>query len=441
MSVRFGTFATIIGSIFAHSLCAAPQNYTISAKPGVVNYIEGTVYLNGAKLSEAANRNTVMAAGDVLSTDTGKAEVLLAPGIFLRIGEQSDIRMVAPSLVQTQVAVVRGEAILEAAGLIKGSTVQVTDHGATITIEKNGLYRFKADEPPSAAVLEGKASVYFGQEKVQLGKNHETVLSAGLKSEKFNPKQEDELYAWSNVRSEYEAAASYQAAKTAASAGTSGFAYGYAGGLYNPGWFWNTAFNSWCWLPATGAFYSPFGWGFYSPAVVGYAPVVTTGVYRGGHWDHNGNGSGNGNNPNHHHWNGTSTAAAVPVRTDHPPAVGVVAASPWATQQARAQAARSLAATGAFNPAAGSRSFGPSAHVAAPAPAAVHGGGWAGGAGHATGAAPAGAGGPHAGGGGWAGAHGSGGGWARGAAHAGGGAPAGGGGGHAGGGGGGGGHH
>jgi hypothetical protein len=431
MSARLGTFAAITSGIFLQSLWAVPQNYTISAKPGVVNYIEGTIYLNGAKLSESANRNTILSAGDVLSSENGKAEVLLAPGIFLRIGEQSDIRMVSPSLVDTQVAIVRGEAIIEAAGLIKGSTVQVTDHGATITIEKDGLYRFKADEPPSAAVLEGKAMLYFGQEKLELGKNHETILTAGLKSEKFNPKQEDELYAWSNVRSEYEAAASYQAAKTAASAGASGFGYGYMGGLYDPGWFWNTAFNSWCWLPAYGAFYSPFGWGFYSPALVGYAPVVTTGVYRGGYWENNGSVSGTGNGQNHHHWNGTSTTAVVPVSTDHPPAVGVIAASPWATQRARAQAARSLAATGTFNPAgAGSSSFAPSAHIATPGSVAVRGGGWS--------AGPTGG---HAAAGGWAGAHApAGGGAGAAAAHAAGGPPAGGGGGHAGGGGSGGGH-
>jgi hypothetical protein len=434
MTPRFRTLAAATLGMFLNSFCALGQNYTISAKPGVVNYIEGTAYLNDAKLSELANRNTVMSAGDSLSTDNGKAEVLLAPGVFLRIGEQSEIRMTSPSLVDTQVAIIRGEAIIEAAGLIKGSTVQVTDHGATITIEKNGLYRFKADEPPSAAVLEGKAQVYVGQEKLQLGKNHETVLAAGLKSQKFNPKQEDELYAWSNIRSEYEAAASYQAAKTAASAGYGGFGYGYGGDIYDPGWYWNSAFNSWAWLPAYGAFYSPFGWGFYSPAVVGYAPFVTTGVYRGGHWDHNGNGTGNWQH--HHHWNGTSTTAAVPVRTDRPPAVGVIAASPWATQQARTQAARSLAATGTFNPAAArSNSFGPSAHIATPAPAAVRGGGWS--------AGPSGGHGAGAGGGGWSGGHasGSGGGWSGGA-HSGGfsGGGAAGSGGHAGGGGGGG-HH
>jgi hypothetical protein len=462
------TLATAAAALFITPFAALPQNYTISAKPGVVNYIEGTAYLNGNKLSEQATRATFLSAGDRLSTDAGKAEVLLTPGVFLRIGDNSEIHMIAPSLTDTQVEVVRGEAIIEAAGLMKDNRVQVTDHGASISIERNGLYRFKADDPPAAAVLEGKAEVYFGDKKVELGKNHEAVLSAALKSEKFNPKQEDELYAWSNVRSEYDAAASYQSAQTAAASNYGGGwgNYGF-GGLYGPGWFWNSAFDSYAWLPGYGAFYSPFGWGFYSPGAVGYAPVVTGPVYRGGHWDHhgqpgNGDHHGRPGNPNWtgHHWTGTSTNAAVPVRTDRPPAVGVVASSPWAAHEARVQAARSLSSIGAFTPgAARGSAFAAGSHISGPGAVAVRGGGgWSGGgaAGHAGGWSGGHAGGwsgghaggsagaaGHAGGSAGAAGHAGGGGWSGGGGHAGGGgfSGGGGGGGHAGGGGGGGGGH
>ena len=48
----------------------------------------------------------------------------------------------------------------------------------------------------------------------------------------------------------------------------------YAGGpgWYGPGWYWDPWFWSYTWLPGDGIFYSPFGWGFYSPWYVGYAP-------------------------------------------------------------------------------------------------------------------------------------------------------------------------
>ncbi|HEX4748384.1 MAG TPA: hypothetical protein VH302_02480 [Bryobacteraceae bacterium] len=455
-----------VGTALITSALAFPQAQTISAKPGVVNYIEGTAYLNGNKLSAEAIRATFLASGDSVSTDTGKVEVLLSPGVFLRLGEHSEVRMISPTILNTQFAVLSGEAMVEAAGLIKDNTVVVTDHGATITIEKNGLYRFIADAEPSAAVIDGKALVYFGDKKVDLGKDHEAFLTGSLETKKFNPKQPDDLYAWSNIRSEYEAAATYQSAQALSGSSSYGFATdaGY-GGYYGPGWMWNGAFSSYAWLPANGAFYSPFGWGFYSPGMVGYAPVVTTGIYRGGTWV---NGKPGTWQPGHHHWNGGAITATVPVNTKNPPAVGVLAASPYALHEARVQAAQSLQQTGTFSPrvSTGNALLAGSTRIAGSTTTPVRGGGWVGGA-HGDRAASTGGwsgggvaarasggfpgGGAHEGRaastGGWSGggaaARASGGfsGGGGGAAHASGGLSGGGGGGHAGGGGGGGGSH
>jgi hypothetical protein len=413
------------------AMYAMPQAYTVSARPGGVNYIEGNVFLNGSPLSEKNIKATFLNANDTLSTDLGKAEVLLTPGVFLRVGDNSQVRMISPLLTNTQLEVGRGEVMIEAAGLVKENNIQIIDHGGSITIQKNGLYRIIADEPPRAAVLEGKAEVYFGEQKIELGKGRETVIGETLKAQKFDKKKEDELYAWSNVRSEYDAAASYQVAKNVGNRG-GGLGYGY-GGWSGPGWYWDNGFSSWAWLPGTGACYSPFGWGFYSPGVVAYAPVVVAPVYRGGHWVP-GSGSGNRGRWDHDHdgdrghWAGRGTTATVPVSPRNPPAVGTVAGSPWANHAARSAAAQSFAQSG-FNTATGAPAVGfsgnrPSAvgggHTGAWAGSAEHSGGWSGG-GHP---------------GGWSGgaAHPSGaggGGWSGGASHAGGMSGGGGGGGHA----------
>lgn len=336
-----------LAGLFLTYIPAMPQTYTISAKPGGVNYIEGQAYLNGQLQTQQGLKSTFLNANDILSTDSGKAEVLLTPGVFLRIGDNSAVRMIVPSLIKTQVEVTRGEAILEAAGLNKDNTIQIISHGASIIIAKNGLYRFNADGAPTAATIDGKAQVYFGQKKIDLGKGRETVLSENLKAQKFDTKKEDELYAWSNVRSEYNAAASYQSA-TAISRGNNGAGYG-------PGWLWNSAYDTWAWLPGTGALYSPFGWGFYSPSTVAYAPVVTGPVFRGGHWVHR-DGDHNGNNPSkpekdhrdwqRHQWIGAYTHASVPVNVNRPPALEGFAGSPSGDRAARAAAARSFADAG-----------------------------------------------------------------------------------------------
>lgn len=394
----------VVAGLLVSAVYAMPQ-YTVSARPGAVNYIEGDAYLNNKPLSEKGLRSTYLDAGDTLSTDAGKAEVLLTPGVFLRIGNNTLVRMISPSLTDTQFEVKRGEAILEADGLLKENHVTVLDHGATVSIEKNGLYRFTADDPPTTAVLDGKAEVLNGTQRVDLGKGHETILAENLKPKKFNTKQPDDLYAWSNVRSEYDAAASYRSASTASlnSYGGGWGDYGFLGGL-GPGWYWNSAFSGFGWLPASGAFYSPFGYGFYAPTVVGYAPIVTTPVYRGGGWSRTGNGT-------HANWhwrgNGSATRAAVPVNPDSPAAVGTVSPSPWANRAVRMSAAQGFAESG-FRTASGGT-----------VPAFSGQGSWSGNRGASRGAWSGRGSSAGAGRGAWSGGAGHGG-WSGGAAHAGG---------------------
>lgn len=417
---------------------ARPQAYTVSAKPGAVNYVEGAAYINGAPVNEKDLKTTFLNANDILSTDVGKAEVLLAPGIFLRMGDNTKVRMVSPSLVATQIEVMSGEGMVEATGLVKGSSVQVISHGASADIEKNGLYRILADDPPSIAVLDGKVAVTFSDKKVDVKKGRQVILAENLKPEKFDTKKDDELYAWSNVRSEYDAAASYRVARSA-QMGLLGS--GYSAGMGSPGWFWDSAFSSWAWLPGAGAFYSPFGYGFYSPGLVGYAPVIAAPVYRGGRWS---GGRWNGTHtPPVNGWRGGNpagpgaanggTLAAVPLSPNNPAAVGSVTASPWANHAARMQMRQRLESSGmntaSGNPAPGFTGNGAGARPGGAWQGGSHPEGWQGGAGSHPG--------------GWSGAHqGAGGGGhyggAAGGAHmSGGGGP---GGGHMSGGGGGGGH-
>jgi hypothetical protein len=271
-----------ITGILCTALYAMPQGYTISARPGVVNYIEGDAYRNNEEISGKSAGKTFLDANDTISTHKGKAEVLLTPGVFLRVGENSEIKMISPSLTNTEVEVTEGEAMLEVAELSKDNDIQILDNGGTTRIEKTGLYRFTADSPPTAAVIQGKAQVQFGEKKVQLGKDHETVISDLLKPAKFDSKKDDDLYAWSMGRDQYISAASYASAKSAASSSVGG-GFGYGFGSAAPGWSWNSNWNSWAWLPGNGAFFSPFGYGFFAPVLTRYAPLVYVPIRVAGH--------------------------------------------------------------------------------------------------------------------------------------------------------------
>ncbi|MBV9302269.1 MAG: FecR domain-containing protein [Acidobacteriaceae bacterium] len=342
------TSAKVLVGFFVAAMYAMPQAYTVSARPGAINYIEGHAAVNGSEISQKTVGKTFLNTNDTLSTDVGKAEVLLTPGVFLRIGDNTQIKMVSPSLTNTQVEVMKGEAMVEVAQLVKDNDIQLLDHGASMRLEKDGLYRVTADDPPTAAVIEGKATVNLGDRKVDLGKGHEAVLTADLKTQKFDTKKEDDLYAWSNVRSEYDAGSSYAAAKNVTINNYGGYgAFGYPfAGFYGPGWYWNGLWDSWAWLPYNSYFFSPFGWGFYSPGYLAYAPIVYVPV------------------------NGRQVPVAV--STKNPPAIGTKTAavrSPAALQAARAQTARTFArGEGVSRPAATSRMGSFSAPPPPPAP-------------------------------------------------------------------------
>ena len=142
-------------------------------------------------------------------------------------------------------------------------------------------------------MFKGEALVQDGDQQVKVKGGREVDLNgtAKLKSRKFDKSsfEQSDLYRFSNLRSEYLAEANVDAARTY-----------YAGGpgWYGPGWYWDPFFTSYTWIPGNGVLYSPFGWGFYSPGFVSYAPIYYGGYrpYRVGHYPYYG-GYGVGHRP------------------------------------------------------------------------------------------------------------------------------------------------
>jgi hypothetical protein len=83
------------------------------AQPGTVNYVEGTASLDGQTLNNKDVGNITLEPGQELNTATGKAEILLTPGVFLRVDDNSAVKMVSPNLTLTQVDLERGRAAVE----------------------------------------------------------------------------------------------------------------------------------------------------------------------------------------------------------------------------------------------------------------------------------------------------------------------------------------
>jgi hypothetical protein len=250
------------------------------ATPGTLNYIEGPSSIEGRQLYPTSVGNTTLRAGETLATANGKAEILLTPGIFLRLGDESMVQMISPDLTHTEIRLDRGQANIEVDQIYAQNRILIDLKDGQTQILKNGLYTFDADHS-TVRVFDGKAAVYPGTnlqtnvKPIELKGGHQLVLNGEpLKPQHFNKDQAsaDQLYRWSSLRSQYLGDANLGLAE--AYSGYSGF---------NPGWYWAGGPFGYTWLPGDGFLWSPFGYGFYSPFYIrGGGFIYGRGFYGGG---------------------------------------------------------------------------------------------------------------------------------------------------------------
>ncbi len=200
------------------------------AIPGDLNHAEGDV----VRLSET------------IETRNGQAEILLTPGVFLRLAKNSTLALTpTPHLI-------KGRALIEAAFVSKPVSI-----GGAVTAVSAGLYLFDAGRN-SISVYQGKARV--GKVLVKAGR--ELDLATFTEST-FNRKATDDLYRWSKLRSSTLAVATRDAAHS--------IIYGHQPWT-GAGWYPNQARQEYVFLPSDGELRSPFGFWYQSPWVE-YAPL------------------------------------------------------------------------------------------------------------------------------------------------------------------------
>jgi hypothetical protein len=269
----------------AGSACA---QYVISAHSGVVQYVEGSAYLNDHAVDPKFGQFPDIKENQEFRTEEGRAEILLNPGVFLRLGENSSIRMLSNRLPDTRVEVLRGSAMVECDDVPKGNSIELVYKGNSMLLDKQGLYRVDT-QPARFRVYNGEAIVKGEAGQLTLKSGKETALEAILTAENFDRKDDDELYRWSDRRAGYVAQANVASASTASSAYSSGYGYsGYGFGLggyglgygFLGGWALNPDFGMYTWMPYSGFGYSPFGYTYFSPYTIAYAPYYGGNVSR-----------------------------------------------------------------------------------------------------------------------------------------------------------------
>lgn len=260
LSILFTAICTI--NVYAQ---ANNSQYVISAKAGGINFVFGEVTTRRKTATEALPASTLdtLENGDQIQTGPdGRAEILLNPGSYLRLGENSVIEFIDTSLDSLRIKLSSGVALIEVAGDDDEiAPVELTLAGSSVLFDKQGLYRVQYREPETATIRIQKGSLRSGDEKIDDGK--EIVLDHGsvAATAKFDKKEQDEFSQWSTSRAKTVAEANARLSKDTVSRLSSGF----SGNSFNRRrrfsgyWLYDPFFGSRTFLPFYSGWSSPYG--------------------------------------------------------------------------------------------------------------------------------------------------------------------------------------
>ena len=255
-------------ALAAISMAAFAQSTVISARSGLIHYVEGNVSVGAQPVETSFGVFPEVKENQQLKTGEGRAEVLLTPGVFLRVGENSSFRMITNRLFDTRLEFQSGSAVVEADEIGKDNSVTVVSGDATVHPLKAGVYRFDSSAN-ELRVFNGMAEVTSGEKTVQVKEGHRIALDT-MSVQSFDKTSTDALNRWSERRS-----ASVSMANVGAAASVDRSLL--AGGIFPGGWYFNPYFGMYSYVPGMGLgsmAYSPYGCPLLSPfnLYVAYMP-------------------------------------------------------------------------------------------------------------------------------------------------------------------------
>lgn len=259
----FATFAALaLAALFG---VAANAQHLISSKAGFVNRVEGKVHILRHDVDEAergsVSLGTQMRDGDRLMTEAGsRAEVLLNPGSYLRLDENTVVRALNTGLTQIRFEVVKGAAIVEVGQVEKKNPIEIVTPGGAVTLAKDGLHRIDARRAPTIVMVRqgelqvGTREQFAAKQTFKVGRGKSTQLSGAAKPAlaKLDRDAVDEFDRWSFNRAQTLMAANLSTLSRSRT--MSGLSYG---------WMYDPFFNCYTYIPGRGLFFSPYGFGFF----------------------------------------------------------------------------------------------------------------------------------------------------------------------------------
>jgi len=248
------------------------EKFVISARAGGVNAVTGraTMRPHGNSEWQLLTIKEDLETGDVVRTGLdGRVEMLLNPGSYLRIGENSEFELADSSLENLEVRLIRGTAIVEVTGADDEELfIGITTPHARLSIVRRGLYRLNVVPGNTTELIVRKGRVMLEDSHTKVKGGNKVVFSSGsfsvAKLEKADKK--DTFEAWSTDRAQTLAKANSRISARTLTAFTASFRHDWAyPGLRGRSGFWlfNSDFGCYTFLPFGYGWGSPYG-GSYS---------------------------------------------------------------------------------------------------------------------------------------------------------------------------------
>jgi hypothetical protein len=278
--------------------------YVVSAKAGIVSIIDGDVSIKRDKSDwRPLLEGDELKPADVIKTGaTGRVEILLNPGTYLRIAENSQFDFQTITSLNLQMKLLNGAAILEA-GVIE-TPIRFATPQYEFTITRPGLFRFSSDASSQSALFVRKGKVKVAGVDVKEGKKVVVTDNTPPDVEAFDKKAEDDFDTWSKGRAKTIIAANKQLSDKRMRASL-------VSSSYNDLWVYDPWARIYTFLPGTLGFSSPYGGGYSRCNPYWYNnPSYGWGGYHG----NNGGGTGSGTSAG----NGGGTASGSPTGRSKP---------------------------------------------------------------------------------------------------------------------------
>ncbi len=297
----FGAF--LLGLVVAATTFADDQLYVISANAGGVSEVSGKVtIIRDGKSKDLTTKDEIKSGEIVTTANDAKAEILLSPGSYLRLGGNSEFQFEETAVDRISLKLIRGSAIFEVISIDNIGLIVNTPKNR-INLQFSGVYRIDLTDNGASAVSVFRGKVWLnGKTAVRLKSKQRATLENGeISVSKFNTKVSDELSSFSQIRAqeivELNRKLSYRDLRSAFGIFDASRSSSLSSGIYGY-WILDRRTGRYCFVPFS-PFDSPYGYRFGSNMYDCVPNWGWNGMPMGGsNGSNNGNNNGNGNGGN-----------------------------------------------------------------------------------------------------------------------------------------------